>query len=111
MAKKKRKASRVAQLERRKRDQGARKLAADRDRLFALSPGGSKASPMRVSSVATIESKAAKVDCPQCAKTLVIDEHSAVQVDGQGLRLIRAHCSGCRAPRELWFRIDTPLAN
>ncbi len=111
MSKKTRKASRAAQLARRKVEQRKRKIAADRDRLFALTPGGSRACPLAVSTAAIVESRASKVLCPQCEGTLIIDEHSAEQVAGASLRLVRAHCRLCSAKRLLWFRIDAPMSN
>lgn len=111
MAKKKRKAGRAAQLARRKLEQKSRKLAADRDRLFALSPGGSRERPMTIPSPAVIESRASAVACPQCQGLLLVDEHTVDRESGEALRLIHAHCRECRAPRRLWFRIVLDQAN
>jgi predicted RNA-binding Zn-ribbon protein involved in translation (DUF1610 family) len=111
MAKKPRKASRSAQLARRKLEQKRRKIAADRDRLFALSPGGSARQPIGIASPAVIESKARALPCPQCGGALVVDEHSARVREGQSLRLISAHCTTCGEARNIWFRIEEPVSN
>jgi hypothetical protein len=111
MAKKPRKSSRTAQLSRRKLEQKQRKLAADRDRLYALSPGGSPALPLAVSSPAIVESRAGAVPCPQCGGALVVDEHSASMQQEVLLRLVQAHCRDCHAPRSIWFRLQMQQAN
>lgn len=106
MAKKPRKSSRGAQLARRKLEQKQRKLASDRDRLYALSPGGSPALPMAISSPAIVEIRAQALPCPQCGGALVVDAHEASMHQGVLLRLVKAHCRECHAPRSVWFRLQ-----
>ena len=111
MAKKPRNSKRAAQLARRKLEQKERKRAGDRQRLFALSPGGSGDLPLTISSPSIIESRAASLPCPQCSGTLLVDEHSAAQHKDELLRLIHAHCRECGHPCKIWFRLEMPKAN
>ena len=105
MAKKKRKPARAIALELRKIEAKKRQLAADRDKLFALSPGGSPGRPLSVDSPAVIETKAGKLPCPQCEGSLRVDDHSVDREKDELLRIVRAHCRQCQAPRSIWFRV------
>lgn len=111
MAKKKLDPKRSARIATRKREGGERKLANDKARLFALSPGGSRLAPLLVPSVAVIDHRASSVLCPQCGGRLSVDEHSVDREGEELLRLIQLHCLECLVPQRLWFRIVVPLAN
>jgi hypothetical protein len=85
------------------------KLARDRERLFALEPGGTAARPLIVESASVIEPTARAVRCPRCVGELRVEEHAARIVGGVSLRAVRLRCAQCGVPRELWFRITLAL--
>jgi len=85
------------------------KLARDRERLFALEPGGTAARPIVVESSSVIEPTARATRCPRCFGELRLEEHAAKTVDAVSLRVVRVRCAQCGAPREIWFRIATNL--
>jgi hypothetical protein len=79
----------------------ARQLVRDREKLFALSPGGSRERPIAVESAAVIEVRAHATPCPQCESELRVREHRTVD----GLRVVAVSCSRCTAKHELWFKL------
>ena len=81
-----------------------RKLVQDRERLWAMSPGGSAARPITLDSAAVIEVRARALPCPQCDGELVVREHRA---EGPGLRAVDVRCARCHAPRTIWFRLGS----
>lgn len=77
----------------------------DRERLAALEPGGSPERPVDVSTPAVIEGRARSTPCVQCGGELSIEDH-AVHADAHhSLRVVRARCRACHAPRALYFRL------
>jgi hypothetical protein len=86
---------------RRAAERDARQLVRDREKLAALSPGGSRERPIAVESAAVVEVRAHAMPCPQCAGELRVGEHRA---EG-GLRVVAMSCTQCAAKRELWFRL------
>ena len=111
MANKKQTPKRTIQIETRKRAGKDRQLVNAKARLFALSKGGSRLSPMSVPSVAVIENRATAIPCPQCDGRLTIDEHIVDRETEDLLRLILMHCTECLVRQRLWFRIEVPRAN
>jgi hypothetical protein len=106
MAKKPKRARTV----RRVAEREAVSLARDRERLFALDPGGSPEHPIDVSAVSVIELRACSVACPRCNGEHRVDEHAAVTTEhGARLREVRLACRECRSRRSLWFRL--PVLN
>jgi hypothetical protein len=97
-------AKRPERTERRRRERAARALVRDREKLAALSPGGSPERPITVDSVAVVETRAAAMRCPQCAGDYAIDEHRA---PASGLREVAVTCRLCHVSRSLWFRIGS----
>ena len=89
--------------ERRARERAARGLVRDREKLAALSPGGSPARPLEVPSPAVIDSRVAAMRCPQCDGEYALVDH---QVDG-ALRVVSVTCRLCHVPRRLWFRLGS----
>jgi hypothetical protein len=73
-----------------------------RERLAALSPGGSPQRAIAVASAAVIESRAAAMPCPQCGGLYRIHEHTRPL---PGVRRVDVACRQCSTPRALWFRI------
>lgn len=90
--------------ERREQERAAAKLAEQREKLFALEPGGSPSRPREVPSAAVIEVQALALACPRCGGTFKLDEHRAEQ----GLRVVRLICQRCGAPRNTYFRVVHP---
>jgi hypothetical protein len=80
----------------------------DREKLSALTPGGSAERPIAVPSAAVIEIRAGAKPCPQCEGTYRILEHRSV---GFGLRSVDVQCQRCRVKRTLWFRITSDDPN
>lgn len=74
-----------------------------RERLAALSPGGSPRHAIAVTSAAVIEGRAAALACPQCGGHYRIHEHTRPV---PGLRRLDVACRQCSTPRALWFRIE-----
>lgn len=97
--------------ERRANERDARKIAAQREKLFAMSDGGSAAHPLRVDSASLVEPRALATRCPRCEGALTLVEHNAVALDGALLRAAKMKCSQCASPWTIWFRIERPLAN
>jgi hypothetical protein len=87
---------------RREQARAARRLVRDREKLAALSPGGSREHPVPVPSAAVIEVRARAMSCPQCDGTYRIREHASV---ASGLRRVEVTCQLCGTPRVLWFRL------
>jgi transposase-like protein len=85
-------------------------FARDRERLFALEPGGSPERPIEVDAVSVIELRAVAVACPRCDGEHRVEEHAAVTTRSGGrLREVRLVCRACAARRSLWFRL--PVLN
>jgi hypothetical protein len=98
--------------ERRERERAARRLVHDRERLYALEPGGSPERPLVVDSPAVIPVRARSLPCPQCGGTLALDEETAERVDGRPLRCAHLTCQLCGTKRRLWFALaSSPRPN
>jgi len=94
---------------RREAARAAAALATNRERLFALEPGGSPERPIEVDAVPIVELRAAAVACPRCAGRHRLQEHAAVVLAGVRLREARLRCDACGSRRSLWFRL--PVLN
>ncbi len=92
---------------RRAAERAARQLVRDREKLAALSPGGSSERPIHVSSTAVIEIRAHATPCPQCGGELRVRDH---RVEGE-LRVVAVTCTRCHVSRELWFRLVSDEPN
>jgi RNase P subunit RPR2 len=79
--------------------------------LAQLEAGGDPHRPIGVESASQVEPAALSNACLRCDGPLRLEEHAAVVVDGQRLRVARLVCSRCGARRQIWFRLDRPLAN
>ncbi len=90
--------------ERRTRERAARRLVLDRERLWALSPGGSAAHPIAIDSTAVIESRVGSMRCPQCEGSYTLDDHQAPR---SGERRVSVRCRICHVARTVWFRIGS----
>lgn len=73
-----------------------------RERLAALSPGGSPSRAIAVTSAAVVETRTAALACPQCGGEYRILEHTRPM---RGLRRVDVSCRHCSTPRALWFKL------
>jgi len=96
---------------RREQERAQTRLREDRERLFALEPGGNPERPLSAASAAVIESHAVGVPCPQCGANHELLEHSAHVRRGVRLRETKLRCRQCGSERSLWFKIVGPSLN
>ena len=96
---------------RREQERAQTRLKEDRERLFALSPGGNPERPHEAASAAVIESHALSVRCPLCGENHELIEHSAHVRHGVRLRETKLRCRQCGSQRSLWFKIVGPNLN
>jgi hypothetical protein len=94
--------------EQRERARVMRRLVRDREKLAALSAGGSEQRPIHVTSASVVEVRVRHLSCPQCGGEYRIAEHRA---PASGLRSVDVTCQVCGVPRTLWFRIVSTEAN
>jgi hypothetical protein len=80
-------------------------VAAAREQLAAIEPGGSPALPIDVESASQIEVRTLSMPCLRCDGPYRLDEHTAETIDGRALRLLRVHCGHCGAHRKVYFRV------
>lgn len=111
MTKKKRDARRAAKIAVRKLERKERQIDSAREKLYALSPGGSPERPLVAPTSSVIETRAKAIACPICGGRLVIDEHTVDRETRELLRLVRAHCQQCGATRRIWFRLQQASVN
>ncbi len=97
--------------DRREAERAQEKLAAQREKLFALEAGGSAARPREVVSASLVEPEARSLRCPRCEGELRVLEHRAHTVDGIRLREARLECRHCGSRRSRWFKIVSREAN
>ncbi len=88
--------------ERRAQERAARQLVRDREKLAALSPGGSAERPLEVESSAVIEGRVRSMPCAQCEGPYRVADHRSA---GAGVRALDVRCDRCGVARTLWFRI------
>jgi len=89
-------------------ERAARKLVRDREKLAAMTRGGTAEHPIEVSSSAVVETRVGNSTCPQCEGTYRILEHTS---PASGLRRVDVRCHRCGAPRALWFRLVSDEPN
>jgi hypothetical protein len=90
----------------RERVRAQKKIVRDREKLAALE--NSRERPIEVTSSSVIPVRARSTPCHQCGGGVqLVDERA----ESAGLRAVDIQCQRCGAPRVLWFRIGTPLAN
>jgi hypothetical protein len=95
-----------ARTARREGERALRREVGARERLAGLGPGGSAERAIIVRSASQVEVQARSTPCVQCGGELELRDHSAPL---PSLRLARLVCRRCHTPRELWFRLETPL--
>ena len=96
---------------RREQARALTRLQSDREKLFALEPGGNVERPLDATSAAVIESHATSVPCPLCGATQEVVEHIALVHHGVRLRETKLRCRQCGSERSLWFKIVGPSLN
>jgi hypothetical protein len=94
--------------EQRERARAMRRLVRDREKLAALSVGGSEERPIPVASAAVVEVRIRHLGCPQCDGEYRIKEHRA---PASGIRSVDVTCQLCGVSRTLWFRLISAEAN
>jgi hypothetical protein len=92
--------------EQRVRERDARRLVRDREKLAALSEGGSPERAFEVTSSSVIPVRARAQKCPQCGGTQLLDEETA---ESAILRATHMTCQLCGTKRVYWFKITSPL--
>jgi len=88
--------------EQRERDRARRRLVRDREKLAALSIGGSEERPIQVTSASVVEVRVRHLTCPQCDGEYKVKEHRS---PASGIRSVDVTCQMCGVSRTLWFRI------
>ena len=104
----KKKPARPERTEKRSRERAARGLVRDREKLAALSAGGSAERPIDVDSPAVIEPRVRTLRCPQCEGEYTVDDH---QSPSAGLRRVAVTCRLCHVSRTIWFRFGSSAPN
>ncbi len=94
---------------RREDARSADRLARHRAQLAALEPGGHETRPINVESASQVEPHALALDCLRCGSPNRLDEHAAVEANGERLRVARLKCPRCGERRQVWFRIAPRL--
>lgn len=90
---------------RREGERASTRLQEDRERLFALEPGGRIERPIEALSAAVIEAHATSVACPRCGGSQEVVEHLALVHQGVRLRETKLRCRQCGSQRSVWFKI------
>jgi len=94
---------------RRERERELRREVREREDLAARLPGGSPQRPIEVATPAVVEVRAAATACVQCGGELGVVEHAVERRGDETLRVVRAICRRCHAPRSIYFRLARPL--
>jgi hypothetical protein len=95
--------------ERRVHARAAEKAARDRERLARIEEGGTPERPFELESASQIEPHALAASCLRCDGPNRLEEHAAVTVNDQRLRVVRMKCARCGASRAMWFRLAPKL--
>ena len=85
-----------------------RALIRDRERLAALSAGGSHERPISVPSASVVDGRASAMSCPQCDGPYRVHDHRAPR---SGLRAVDVTCRLCGTSRTLWFKLGSAEPN
>ncbi len=100
---------RPGRLVRRARERVHEKLVRDLEALARLEAGGSPQRPLIVASPPVVDLRAVAKPCPLCGGPLKLEEHAAVEIEGERLRVASVACILCGTRRELYFRLSEPL--
>ena len=92
----------------RRRARVMRQVVRDRERLAALSRGGSGDHPIEVVSASVVEVRTRALACPQCEGSYRLVDHRA---PSSGLRAVDVECRLCGTARTVWFRLGTTEPN
>lgn len=94
---------------RRALEREVKKIEDAREKLARLSEGGAPERPIEVASASVVEARALALGCARCEGELRLVDHDALRVGNEPLRRVRAQCKRCRATREVWIRVASPL--
>ncbi len=86
-------------------------VAATRERIARLEPGGAADWPITVESAVLVERRAAELPCTQCGGELEVKEHDAKVVGESRRRIVAAKCRRCGTVRTIWFAIVEAVEN
>jgi hypothetical protein len=92
-------------------ERASEQLARDQERLFALSPGGDAARPLKAASASVLEARSRQTPCPVCGGEHELLEHAAVTHAGVRLRKLDLRCRRCGSRRALYFQLEESLLN
>jgi hypothetical protein len=81
----------------------------ERERLVAISPGGSASNPIDVTTASLVEAAALALGCGVCGGSLRLGAHDAVLENGIALRRVSNRCVTCGATRVTFLRIVPQL--
>jgi heterodisulfide reductase subunit A-like polyferredoxin len=62
-----------------------------------------------VESASQVEPHAVAMECTRCGGPNRVEEHAAVTVEGERLRVARLVCARCGTKREVWFRLKPAM--
>lgn len=96
---------------RREADRTVEKLRRDLDKIADHAPGGSPERAIFVGSASEVEVTAMTMKCPLCQGPFLIEEHAAETIRGLRVRVVKAVCRACRAPRSVYFRLPEASLN
>lgn len=96
---------------RRQNERLADKLAAAKEKLARLEPGGSPQNALEVPSASVVEQVTESVACLRCGASVRADDHRALVLGARRLRVVTSVCIQCGAARVWYFRLGTPLAS
>jgi hypothetical protein len=94
--------------ERRERERVQRTLVREREKLAAISVGGSPDRPISIPTSAVIQIRAESRPCPQCEGPLRLQEESVLRHNDTLLRCATVACGLCGTKRTLYVVIDGP---
>lgn len=96
---------------RREADRTVEKLRRDLEKIADHAPGGSPERAIFVGSASEVEVTAMTMKCPLCQGPFLIEEHAAETIRGLRVRVVKAVCRACRAPRSVYFRLPEASLN
>lgn len=100
-----------ARAQRREAERATEKLGDQRERLAKAEPGGSAKNPIELGSASQVEPYALGLGCARCGQPTRLDDHSAEEIDGSRLRVVRMRCITCGTRRTVFVRLVTKLLN
>jgi hypothetical protein len=97
--------------ERRAADREAAKARRDIERAVSISPGGTPARAIEITSPSEVEVAAQGMPCIFCRASVRVEEHTAETVAGVRVRVAKVVCSMCRGKRDVFFKLPEATLN